>query len=375
MELTPIKIRGKRRRHDESPAASPLKRLKPKSKSKRKAKAPLEVKASTLEKKIPLEIMEQIFWLSGNCNLPRASPLIGSLLSSRSTLQMTFIRAFEPTWDHEWDVYGWRGGYVRGFTGDPALQSDILDCPWANISFILECWDMYVQRRVQRQEIERMRVKESTGDVGLNLSLFHSKIWGQFDDSTVNQAKNEIINCLMYPEKVRQCFFDDYAAFRRVEVQKWDISYFFRNERDIMTYCHVHRATRIPDSLLTMPLDDESLQKLFWLLRSGASLAADQTWELTLQTFHYAVPLELPSSGQLNLTVVRILTLLGAFEMWPRHILAQERDRITSLRQNILGTVAHPSSRKSWKLKCDYILSKLSESHITNPPASPRFHP
>lgn len=144
MDLTPIKTRGKRRRTGESLVVAPVKRAKTNSDSKRnvkQAKASVlekkpqnsvlekkpqdsvlekKPKASVLEKKVPLEIMEQLLWLSGNFNLPRASPRIGRLLSGQSTLEITFIRAFEPTWDDEWDIYGW--GPRRGNVGDPALQ-------------------------------------------------------------------------------------------------------------------------------------------------------------------------------------------------------------------------------------------------------------
>ncbi|KAI0172482.1 hypothetical protein GGR52DRAFT_409296 [Hypoxylon sp. FL1284] len=361
MELTPIKVRGKRCGPVDFPAVTP-KRIKPKVKSvlKRKAKQSIQAKASVLEKKIPLEVMERIFWLSSNMNLPRASPLIGRLLSGRSTLQMTFISAFEPTWDCEWDSYRCRSSSGSGLLGNPTLQSDILACPWANISFILECWDAYVQRRAKRHAMG------TTGGTDNRLRLRHAKIWGQFSTNEMTPENTGYIDCLAEPERIRQCFFDDYAAFQGVEDQNRNAS-FFRTEKYVHSYIHVHPDTRIPDALLTPPLDEESLQKLFWLVRSGAQLAADQTWETTLETFYYAVPLELPNSGQLNLTVVRLLALLGAFETWPKHVLADERDRVKLLKRNITGMLTSELLRKSLKSKYDYTLSKISQSDTRDP--------
>ncbi|KAI1760572.1 hypothetical protein GGR53DRAFT_509143, partial [Hypoxylon sp. FL1150] len=348
MDLTPIKTRGKRRRLDESPAASSIKRVKTKPKSKRDAKPTLEAKVSILEKKLPLEVMEQIFWLSSNCNLPRASPLIGRLLSGRSTLQMIFIRAFEPTWDAEWDVHGMGTG--RGIVGDPSFQSEVLECSWATIDLILECWVIFVRRRAQKYEAQKKTGEES-------LHFFH---WVSSLDR--NFTKSERVNCLLNPQKMTQLFHGDYAAFRRAEHQETPepSGHPFLIEPLMTSYIHVHRYTRIPDSLFAPPWNEDSLQKLFWLLRSGAQLADDQTWELTLQAFHHAVPLELPDNGQVNLTIVRMLALLEVFEEWPKHILSQERSRIDHSSMPIEG---------GWK---KYILLKLEGRDASNPSPYPR---
>jgi hypothetical protein len=97
MDLTPIRVRGKRRAQGELPLAPSLKR--PKDLGQKKQVRVRRPKASNIEKSMPLEVLERIFWFSENINLPRASPRLGTLLSGPSTLRETFLSAFGPTWE------------------------------------------------------------------------------------------------------------------------------------------------------------------------------------------------------------------------------------------------------------------------------------
>lgn len=62
----------------------------------RRARAP---RPPPFDRRFPLEIIERIFLLSQNLNLPRASPRLGWMLSSRRTLVETALAAFGPAWD------------------------------------------------------------------------------------------------------------------------------------------------------------------------------------------------------------------------------------------------------------------------------------
>lgn len=98
MELTPIKIRGKgprkkgwrppkkQRSLTGTPAASPSPKIRG-----MEGAAPIE--------KLPIEIVERIFLLSGNLDLPRASLRIGYNLSGRSSLLRLLLANYAPTWD------------------------------------------------------------------------------------------------------------------------------------------------------------------------------------------------------------------------------------------------------------------------------------
>lgn len=96
MALTPVKIRGKRNRKGE-PAHEPRKVQKVGKRDNQNR--PRRSKFSAIEMSLPLEVLERIFWFSENVNFPRASHLIGRLLSGVPTLHKTIIAAFGPTWD------------------------------------------------------------------------------------------------------------------------------------------------------------------------------------------------------------------------------------------------------------------------------------
>lgn len=95
MDLTPIRVPGKRKRGQEFPARRvpvsvsrkrrTLKSLKPRR------------KMSILER-LPTELLEEIFLYCMNLNLPRASPIIAAKLSREAFYHKTIISAFGRTW-------------------------------------------------------------------------------------------------------------------------------------------------------------------------------------------------------------------------------------------------------------------------------------
>ncbi|KAI8957740.1 hypothetical protein F5Y11DRAFT_71421 [Daldinia sp. FL1419] len=326
MELTPIKVRGKRRHGSEVVVAPPPKkksRAVDKSKPRRSRRS-RKSKASFLEK-IPLEILERILWYSENINLARSSPLVGRLLSGRSTLRETFIVAFQPTWDVWFGCVGDRNDSTRPTEGNPDFQSGLLQYSWTNISFILECWDLYVRRLVKAHISETDRP----------FHIQHVRIWGDPGDPAKVMAKDD--SHVVDPQEASRCFFHDYAAFQ--DIQK-HIEYHLSTlnaQSTQSTFLYVHKDTQIPDFILSSPLNDEKTQKLFWMVRGGARLSPDQTWELTLESFRDAVPETLPHAGEVNLTLVKILYILGAYQTWPEHVSTDEADRIYAILRNFIG--------------------------------------
>lgn len=132
MELTPIRIPGKRRKKGEPAPAKKAKRDVTRSQTMKKPKSkPKKPLGSYLERELPLEIIERIFWASETTNLAKASPRIGHMLSGLSTRRATFLNAFGPTWD-VWfgclkagpgvkSYYGWQEDASR-FGGSPGFQ-------------------------------------------------------------------------------------------------------------------------------------------------------------------------------------------------------------------------------------------------------------
>lgn len=180
---------------------------------------------------------------------------------------------------------------------------------------ILDCWDAWVRRNARDDR-----------------QFPYAPLWGDpvdpppYADSGVTLGATKI-------REARHYFYHDYYAFRNVEKlgspesagQRWsnpDCAY--------DSWLEIHPSTEIPDNLIIGPWDEPSLQKLFWLVRAGARLSTRQTWEITHKGFSNAVNLD-PMCP--NMTIVRLLNSLGAFEIWPKHIQEDEASRIDSMRK------------------------------------------
>ncbi|KAI2615360.1 hypothetical protein GGR54DRAFT_642383 [Hypoxylon sp. NC1633] len=309
MKLTPISVPGKRRHAGDVLVDAQPKRAR--HTPKLTSQPSREARASYLEK-LPLEVLENIFWMSGNINLPRASPRVGRMLSGRPTLRETFITAFVPTWDAWFNIVRDRAYIDECVQGDPVFQSGILQYSWTNIAFILECWNIYVRRRANGQ----LRNGEA-------FHCQHPRIWG--DPGDVGAMGREDDECLVDPDEASLCFFHDYAAFHNFE-RRNSVGNFAVAET-ALSFFQVHKNTRIPDTLLESPWTDETLQKLFWLVRGGARLSPEQTWELTSEGWRNAVPrgIDLVTHGA-NLTAVRLLGTLNIFHDWPESLNNEELD-------------------------------------------------
>jgi hypothetical protein len=131
MELTPIRIPGKRRRKGEPAVALTLRKKTSNKTGKKRKRNNFKPRDSYLEKQLPLEIMERIFWMSENVNFLRSGMRIGQLLSGEPTRRETFLQAFGPTWD-VWfgcakgstavsSYHGWQEDASR-FGGNPEFQ-------------------------------------------------------------------------------------------------------------------------------------------------------------------------------------------------------------------------------------------------------------
>ncbi|TRX98418.1 hypothetical protein FHL15_000492 [Xylaria flabelliformis] len=331
MELTPIRVRGKRRAGGEQPVvARPLlKRLK-KGQSQNKQAKDLRPKASEIEKSIPLEILERIFWLSENVNLPRAGPRLGRLLSGLSTLRETFITAFAPTWEVWFGRVDDRGTDFRGvhsyvdweedgdqFGGNPSFQTDLLACSWTTIDMILDCRDIWVRRHARTRSFQ------------------YPPLWGDPIEPSSNTISSDAAG-ISDIKDARSSFYRDYNAFRDIErLSTHSESANYRLERNPCTWIGVHRNTEIPDDLLIGPWDEGSLQKFFWLVQAGARLSSGQTWEITREGFGNAISDQLAP----NLTVIRLLYILGAFQKWPRYVIEEEYHRIDTIMPTLSGII------------------------------------
>ena len=136
MSLTPIPIRGKRKRKPHNTTNPPTALLNLPS-TKPKIKRPLSTVLSTRPRgratldSLPAEILESILLYSANLSLPRASHILGVKLSGKATLLRLFMWAFHETWDQWFGIPTGRGRFIgpsvegpsRNIVeGDPAFQ-------------------------------------------------------------------------------------------------------------------------------------------------------------------------------------------------------------------------------------------------------------
>jgi hypothetical protein len=167
MELTPIHIRGKKRKY-QHPAilaaklnasskhlASTAKSSQTQSQSKRQRKAKkkgIEPAMPTLQG-LPTELLEIIFVHSMNINLARCSPSLGRKLSSRAIMLEFTMQSFFHTVDHRTNYRD------RTVTSDATLQSAILASRFFTYDFFIK----YVEKAHDAMKKVRGKAWESTG--------------------------------------------------------------------------------------------------------------------------------------------------------------------------------------------------------------------
>ncbi|KAK1965079.1 hypothetical protein LY78DRAFT_713316 [Colletotrichum sublineola] len=315
MQLTPIKVRGKRGKTPSSkaPAKQLVKKHTPRLSSRLSVK-----RKSLLERQLPLEIIERIFVLSENLNFPRCSPLVGRILSGRSTLVNLVIAAFHPTWDCWFGVDRralktvlkrdategsrrvWQHeNFPEFFPGDPEFQSSVLASPWLNVDIMFDARQVWAWRFARDRWYSHSHVGskvEETDQIG-SLDSPHDRAggFGHFES--------------------RGCFDYDWLA------------YGLNGSKPVLDfYVDVHPKTAIPDSLITGPWTLEQQRLLFWLRRGGAKIQAEhQTWE----------------ARNLDGRLVHMLLLLDDFfcsqglednmSLWPLDVLEEEHAKVVRL--------------------------------------------
>ncbi|POR38779.1 Uncharacterized protein TPAR_01029 [Tolypocladium paradoxum] len=302
MTLTPVRIRGKRK-------ASSIKTpttLAPQPRKMKRSLASVVASRSTRRRatleSLPSEMLESILLYSTNLSLPRASPVIGSKLSDRATLLRLFIWAFHETWQQWFGIPASQPichvpqvASVQQVQcqGDHALQSAMLEMPWAKIDFILQAqqaWaDRYARDRWYQHSIPW---QEDPGDLG------HHDIGGFSHFNARECFEMDFQQALKWPP-----FF--------VESVKWNTQ-------------EVHPLARMPTDLITGPWDDEKLRRLFWLSRGGIKVdGGEQTlppWEVKLQCMDNAVL----SAPEPNVLVVNCLMGSWVFTDLPRDVVRKQ---------------------------------------------------
>jgi hypothetical protein len=156
MDLIPVRIRGRKRKHPTSILAAKVQTSSQSSepKSQRKSKKGKQIAPAmpTLQG-LPQELLEIIFLYSMNIALPRASSTLGRKLSSHAITMEFTMRSFFHTVDHRTNHRN------RVKTSDPKVQSDLLACHFFTWDFFLK----YVDRAHGAMVKLRGKAWEKTG--------------------------------------------------------------------------------------------------------------------------------------------------------------------------------------------------------------------
>lgn len=145
MDLTPMRIRGRKRKHPASLLATKLQaqysssqasEAKRQRQIQRQIQKKDETPAMPTLQGLPQELLEIIFLYSMNLSLPQCSPSLGRRLSSHTVTMDFTMRSFFHTVDHKTNHRD------RIKTSDAQLQSSLLNCRFFTWDFFLA----YVQR-------------------------------------------------------------------------------------------------------------------------------------------------------------------------------------------------------------------------------------
>lgn len=214
---------------------------------------------------LPVEILEAIFLQDKNFSLPRAHPVIGAKLSSRSLLFQIFFAAFADTWVQgygqpiEVPYFSAPDGFpeLENRAGDPGLQTDVLELPWVTMDFILEAQQVWIDKFAKGRRYTHWLLKKNTS---------RYKEHPHTHDADAHTA--------------RECLELDYQIVR----DDWSHGLTDFHPKRMQD---VHPRTRIPMQLITGPWDSEKERRLLWLIRGGALGYSHSyyllSWEARLQ--------------------------------------------------------------------------------------------
>ncbi|KAF4630934.1 hypothetical protein G7Y89_g7204 [Cudoniella acicularis] len=259
MELTPIKIPGKRSRDTTNAGKEARRALKrapgrpfktdtkkdsftnqaanthKKSLRQKKPKrtATLSIKASPLEK-LPTELLREIYFQSMNLNLPRSSLIIGTVLSSETVYNWTILFAFGLTWEK------WHSKTRRIGDDSPNDQSElqefyVADGPLSN-----------VYSKLRRHGFKNRHLIKTLGRI---VSI------------------NSLNRLPKISATAEEYFNADFGLFYRFTAQHYVEHFAFHSDD-----ANLEQRTEIPESLLLGPWDINQIRFLFWVVKSGARI-------------------------------------------------------------------------------------------------------
>ncbi|KAG6137107.1 hypothetical protein E4U12_000837 [Claviceps purpurea] len=217
---------------------------------------------------LPAELLEKIFVYSMNLALPRSSPLLGAKLQAKITLRRVFVAAFHESWDStlskgevEFRPESEKCSEldVEELKEEASLQYALLSMPWANIDFILDAEQAWVDKYARGRCFKR-----------------HNNWGGRFSPedhaSYAPKSYHEHIRRHSSGElkfDARACFEADYARALVHRISPGSFSVDTVSEMPELT------PPVVPVDLITGPWNEEQKRRLFWLARANLDRFSD----------------------------------------------------------------------------------------------------
>ncbi|KFY69845.1 hypothetical protein V499_09693 [Pseudogymnoascus sp. VKM F-103] len=374
--LTLIKVPGKRKRKQHTDNADGENKLsRPKGRPRKETIKKIKTSASALDsgtasrqspqdnfttnrsmtslERLPTELLEKIFLVSLNFNLPRSSPIIGIKLSNQYIYTTTTVAIFEPTWRYNYGLLYEGGGTASDsvdggdIPGDPELQSSLLRCQWATVFMIQQAekaWLLTVPPKQVKQEVEGVAQARSHSPAFDSEQLVHTetrtpaeRLSGDSEPHNFDEQYAEFLR-LTHPEAAREEGMTTRPTFRWKTPHK------------------IHPQTEIPESLLRGPWSPDMVMYLFWLTRAGATIdySASTNGEVARQGLDQAI-----LDG--NLQILYLLHCLG-IETTVHEDILESAVRTCSGNNAVMYRVFHilaskyPGESSSWDKWLDDIL-------------------
>ncbi|KAJ5053824.1 uncharacterized protein L3040_000115 [Drepanopeziza brunnea f. sp. 'multigermtubi'] len=307
MDLTPIKVPGKRKRDCSQSALAarkalnrkpgrplkiaenvvsdnPVEAMKPVQVSKQRTlkKIKSKRKMSPLEK-LPTELLERVFRFCLNLELPRSSPIIGAKLSSSTILNWTVHASFGPCWEKWYGREKVDGrlefGDEEGKEDHSELQSAVLRCRWATLPVLLKAQDLWIEKCAKDRVFIPLYFLQDLNPVS------EEEKEGQNDQE---RSGNTPPPTPVPPTTQEEYLNIDYAAFENTIFSSTDDNW---PSTSWTTHPYLSPSVEIPHTLLLGPFTPPSLKNLFYLIKSGAKLSwhSSTSGEVALEGLRSAI--------------------------------------------------------------------------------------
>ncbi|KAK4194597.1 hypothetical protein QBC40DRAFT_259859 [Triangularia verruculosa] len=353
MSLTPIKVKGRgRRKKWQPPDPSRIRNNRRKREDEddqenaasHSSKSPKRLKKNGNKKSELEQLPTELFWpiavMSQNPNLMMVNKQFRKTLSARSFLLELAVGAFGPTWDKYFglskaSLLASRQHETDQCPGDYKFQGDVLAARWMNIDLLLQAQQVWYRQQGTKRCWKKSQCIYWTLNTQTPQDQEGQQAEGVHEAQEAGDKEPDVPEIQVWFDQEWQEFrgafsaVDDHGSYKRGLIM--GIA-----EDKNKGYLDLHPLTPVPDRLLKGPFDLQKTKLLFWLVRGGARILPQHSWEVTRVGFEQIMSLE----GD-NITLAPYLLFfyhrLGVFEWghWPDFVLQEKADWLDEMLRKV----------------------------------------